>query len=367
MKIACSKLARPMVCAGYVFLDLHKSPDTELAKEGTAAGEYLTRLLLDKPLTEMSTEGIYFDDDMKFYAGVVNQDVRERAGFGKNEILCEQRINWETRSGIWIKGKYDVAFVDENGTLCIEDLKYGWGIVEVFENWQLLAYAIGEVMRRGQAFTNISLKIHQPRPHHEDGPIREWMLTYSELLEYKEKIEVRMTEIANGRKDLQTSSNCKYCNGSAEACPAFNRLFYRALEVTTEFFQDSIDDDELARQLDQVKRAEEVIKIKKDSLTELGTLRIKQGKIIPGYVQTKSYGNRSWNPGIGPEAIKIMTGKDVVETKFMTPAKAEKMGIPRALLDQLTQKRFKGIKLEKKDTTEIGNKIFGNTTPNGGN
>lgn len=354
-----------MVCAGYVFLDLPQSEGNDAASEGTAAGEYLERLLTDQPLGKLATNGIYFDDDMKFYLTPIKDDIEDRIRDGE-KVLCETRIDWQTRSGIMIKGQYDIAFVDARGYLCIEDLKYGWGIVEVEKNWQLLAYAIGEVIRRGQAFDKISLKIHQPRPHHEDGTTREWLLTYSELLEYKEKIEVRMEEISDGKKDLQTSDKCKYCMGAAEACPAFNRLFYRALEVTTEFFQDSITNDELSRQLDIIKRAEEVIKIKKDSINELGSMRIKTGQIIPGYSQVQVYGNRSWKKGLSPEAIELMTGTKVMESVFMSPAKAEKAGISKALVSQLTEKRFTGVKLEKKDSGEIGNSIFGNSNPNGG-
>lgn len=363
MEIRCSKLARPMVCAGYVLLDLPSYPSGPAAEEGTAAGEYLELLLLKKQVNEVTSNGIFINDDMRFYVGSVYRNIMDRL---QGEVLCETRIDWQTRSGIWIRGQYDAAFVDQNGVLCIEDLKYGWGIVEVKENWQLLGYAIGEVIRRGQAFEKISLKIHQPRAHHEDGPTREWILTYSELLGYKEKIEDRMQEIANGRRDLQTSSKCKYCEGASEACPAFSRLFYRALEVTTEFVQDSLTNDELSRQLDQVKRAKEVIKIKEDSLIQLGTSRIKQGDIIPGYIQTESFGNRKWKKGIGPESLKMMTGFDATETSFMSPAKFEKFGVNKDLVSQLTEKTWRGVKLEKKDSSEIGNKIFGNTNPNGG-
>ena len=353
-------MARPMICAGFVFLDLPKSPGNPAAEEGTAAGEYLERLLLNKPISAMASNGVYFDDDMKFYLTPICEDIKSRT---VSDILCEHKIDWQTSSGIVIKGRPDIAFVDNNGQLCVEDLKYGWGIVEVKENWQLIAYAIGEVIRRGQAFETISLKIHQPRPHHEDGSTREWILSYTELLQYKDRIEKRMQEIADGRKDFQTSPQCKYCQGTGEACPAFNRLFYRSLEITTEFFQDSIDNDELSAQLDQVKRAEEVIKIKKDSLNELGVLRIKQGQIVPGYTQTAKYGNRVWKKGIAPEAIQMMTGKNVIETNLMSPAKAEKMGVSKELVNQITEKFFKGNKLEKKNTTEIGNKIFGTSIP----
>lgn len=364
LEIRCSKLARPMVCAGYVFLTVDEPEAGDAAKEGTAAGEYLQLLLENKTPSTVASNGFYFTEDMKFYTHPIASDIFERA---KTPVLCEQRIDWQTRSGVWIRGQYDAAFVDHRGYLCIEDLKYGWGIVEVKENWQLLGYAIGEVIRRGQAFTHISLKIHQPRPHHEDGSTREWLITYQELLEYKEKIENRFEEIVNGRKDFQTSSQCKYCKGAAEACPAFSRLFYRALEVSTEFVQDSLTNEEIARQLDQVKRAEEVIKIKSDSLVELGNSRIKKGEIIPGYIQASKYSNREWKSEVSPEAIKMMTGLDIVEKTMMSPAKAEKLGVSKELVKQLSHSKLTGVKLEKKNASDLGNKIFGNMNPTGGN
>lgn len=346
-----------MVCSGFVFLDLPENRTTNpAAEEGTACGELLERILTNQPIGEVARNGIYFDKDMKFHTGVIAQDIFDRT---TTRIECEHEIDWDTRSGITIAGHPDITFIDKRGYLCIEDLKYGYGIVEVKENWQLLGYAIGEVFRRGKSFEKISLKIHQPRPHHEDGPSREWLISYSELIEYKEKIENRCQELVNGRKDFQTSNNCKYCDGAAEACPAFNRLFYRALEVSTGFIQDSLTDKEVATQLDHVKRAEEVIKIKKDSLTELGILRIKQGKIIPGYVQTQKKGNRTWKVGVTPQAVEMMTGKKVTESTFMSPAKIETLGVPRKLISQLTESKAGSMKLTKQNSTELGNKIFG--------
>jgi len=361
--IRCSKLARYMVCAGYLSLDLPESEGGEPAREGTAAGEYLECLLTGKPLGVSASNGVYFNQDMKFHLEPLANEIKSRA---VTELLCETRIDWQTRSGIWIRGQYDASYVDNQGRLCIEDLKYGWGIVEVKENWQLIAYAIGEVIRRGQAFDQISLKIHQPRPHHEDGYSREWTLSYTELLAYKDKIENRMQELVDGRRDLTTSKECKYCTGAAEACPAFSRLFYRALEVTTEFHQDSLTEEEIARQLDQIKRAEEVIKIKKDSITELGINRIKQGKLIPGYVQVPTYANRSWKSSVTADSIKTITGIDVTEKVLMTPAKAEKLGLPKNLVKSLCESKQTGMKLDKKDGSDIGNKIFGNNNPLGG-
>lgn len=361
--IRSSKLARFMVCAGYMHLDVEEPEAGQPAKEGTACGEYFQALLEQKPPPTVASNGVYIDEDMKFHTRPIAQDIFSRA---VTPVLCETRVDWQTASGIWIKGQYDACFIDNQGRLCVEDLKYGWGIVEVKNNWQLLSYAIGEIIRRQQAFEWIVLKIHQPRPHHEDGYSREWVLSYQELLGYKDQIEKRMMDLANGLKNFQTSQHCKYCKGAAEACTAFNRLFYRSLEVSTEFVQDSLTEEEIARQLDQIKRAEEVIKIKHDSLNELGTSRIKQGKIIPGYVQTEQYSNRSWKQNITIDSLSALTGKDVTETTLMSPAKVEKLGVSKDLVKQLTHTVLKGMKLEKKNSSDVGNKIFGTNNPLGG-
>lgn len=361
-EIRCSQLARPMICAGVLSFENLPVQESGLpAQEGTAYGE-LVQFHLRNPMADspkQASNGIWFDDDMHFYAAPTVREVNENR---QSEVLIEQRIDWQTRSGIWIRGSYDRSFIRE-GNLYVDDDKYGWGIVEVRDNWQLLGYAIGEVIRRKLAFPKIILRVNQPRPHHEDGSLREWVLTYEELLEYKEKIEVRMEEIAAGQKDLVTGKHCKYCAATQEACPAFNKLFYRAIEVSHEFTQDQIDEAELSRQLDHAFRAAEVIKIKTDSLRELAVSRIAGGKIVPGYINEKKYGDRKWKPGISPEAIELLTGCKVVEKKMLSPAQAEKAGVDKKFIAGLVDRHFIGQGLVKKDAGAVGDKVFGNTKP----
>jgi hypothetical protein len=360
MEVHCSQLARPMVCAGYLsFEGLERPPAGQAAEEGTAAAELLERLLLNQEIPDQARNGVYFDNDMHFWVKPIADQLREESG---GEISCEQPIDWRTDSGVWIRGRYDAAFVRE-GRLYVDDLKYGWGIVEVRENWQLIGYAIGEVIRRNMVFEEIVLRIIQPRPHHEDGPIREWRLSYNELLEYRKKIEERFAAIVSGLSTLETGKHCKYCVAAGEACPAFNRLFYRALEVSTEFTQDKIDETELAHQLDQVNRAQEVLKIKLDSLNELATNRMKEGKIIPGYIKEERYSERKWKGGITPDVIETLTGKKVTETVMLSPAKVEKLGVHKDFVNKLVDRYFLGTRLVKKDHGGVADRIFGKGPP----
>lgn len=353
--VRCSGLARPMTCAGSLFFkDLPPQEESEAARQGTAFGQMMERMLLGKPIGTHADNGYPFDNEMEFYAKPLFEEIKGRA---QSEIRCEQRVDWVPCPGVEIKGSYDVSYVSE-GRLYIDDFKYGWGIVEVYENWQLLGYAIGEVIRRQMMFDEIVMRIHQPRPHHEDGSTREWRITYAQLLGYQEKIRERMTAIAGGDNTLVTSPKCKYCPAAA-VCPAVSKAFYRGLEIVHEFIQDNMDEKELSHQLDIINRFEELMKIRKDSLKALAVDRLKNGKVIPGYIAESSYGDRKWKAGITPEVIKTMTKKDVMISEMLSPAQAEKIGIPKAFVNALVDRQFLGQKLVKKDSSILGEKIFG--------
>lgn len=356
MEIRCSKLSRAMKCPGSLFFkDLPEEPTNQAAEEGTAAGEYLEKLLTGKDLPEQANNGVDFDDDMIGYAEEVAAEIKEKAA---SPILCETRIDWQTRSGVIIRGQYDVSFIGHDGYLYIDDYKYGWGHVEVFENWQLLGYAIGEVIRRNQPFEKIVLRIQQPRPHHEDGSCRAWTIDWDTLLEYKEKIESHMASIMEGNQNLISGPQCKYCRAAA-FCPAINKTFFRGIESVHEFLQDEIDEDELAFQLDLINRIEEVMKIKKDSLTTLALDRMKNGKVIPNWMAKDSYGHRKWKSNISPELIQMLTGKDITEKTMLSPAKAEKIGVPKELMNSMTERPHLGQKLKKYDASKHADKVFG--------
>lgn len=358
-EIHCSQLARPMNCPGFLFFeDLPKSETNQAAKEGTAIGEHIANILTLKPLTTHASNGIEIDDDMKFYAKQTVEEIIPRA---QSEILCETKVKWVTRSGIVIQGSSDICYtLDDNKILCIDDFKYGWNIVNVRENWQLLGYAIGEVIRRQQAFDHIILRILQPRPHHEDGTIREWKISYDQLLEYKEQIEKRMDQIAAGFAQLVTGSQCKYCPAAASACTAFNRAVFHGVDYILDHFQqDQINEKEISFQLDMLDRIGEILKIKSDSLNQLAMNKIKEGALIPNYSMEQRFGDRKWKSNINAKVLEILTGRKVTEEVMLSPAKCEKLGISKDLINTYVDRFFVGNKIVRKDGNTLGDKIFG--------
>lgn len=359
--IRCSSLARTMQCAGFNQLtDLFYGPTNDAAKQGTAAGELLEAMLTQRTITPavnfQATNGVYFDEEMKMNLTPFAEELIERVP----EILCEQRIDWVSESGVKIRGQYDMGYVIGD-TLHIDDLKYGYGIIEPKDNWQLLGYAIGEVIRRGRAFNEIVLRIFQPRPRHEEGPLREWRLSYNELLTYKAKIDAQLLKVAQGDKELVTGSSCRYCPAAPERCPAINRAVYNSVDVVlSDFTQDTLTDNDISRELTTLERIADILKIKKDSLEQLSISRIRNGGLIPTYVVQESYGNRYWKKHVTPEALEAITGMDLSVKAILSPAKCEKLGVPKEITESLTERWSRGAKLVKRDMNKMANKIFNN-------
>lgn len=360
VKVKSSNLSRVMECAGSLhFTDLPKEVDSEVAKEGTAFGEMVAYKLLGGTYSTHATNNFPFDNDMEFFSNEILDKVAEDLLLDKEKpVTCEQRIDWQTNSGIWIKGAYDISFVVGN-TLYIDDVKYGWALVNPEDNWQLISYAIGEVIRTDKSYDEIVMRIHQPRPHHEEGTTREWRISYAKLLELKEVIENRMALLAEGEDELATSTNCRYCLAAA-SCPAVSKAYFRSLEEIHNFVQDDISDAELSFQLDLYKRMQDIFKVRKESLEALAVDRLNNNKLIPNYSIKKSYGNRTWTKGIDADYITMMTGVDITKVEMLSPAQAEKKGVNKTLVAELTKRFEKSPKLERGDTSELGNKIFGN-------
>lgn len=362
MKINASSLARVMECPGFLSFEDLLYTTSSFAKEGTAASELLQASLEGRNPGDLSSDGVPFDFEMRYFIDQVVKRIHDTAK--GQPVKCEEKVDWMTRSGVLIAGRYDVAFV-VGSTLYIDDLKYGYGIVEPKDNWQLIAYAIGKVIALGQAFERITMRIHQPRAHHEDGPVREWTINYTDLLDLKERIEGHCVSIVNGNKQLSTGSHCKYCPAAAEACPAMNKAFHRGIDVVHEFVQDQITDEELAFQLDLIGRVEEVMKIKKSSIEELAIHRIKQGRIVTNYTVEPSLGHRTWKPGTDAKTLELLLNRPVTKQELVSPAFLEKTGVPKTVLDNFTTRPNKGASLKRKKMENLGNEIFGAEAPKG--
>lgn len=356
--VRSSQLSRYMTCSGYAaFADLPSSPTNEAAEAGTAAGEYLEKLLMLNTEISIAKNGVAITDEMKYYIRPIAEQIKARA---TTSIWCEQDVSWQTSQGFPITGHLDVTYM-VGDVLHIDDLKYGYGLVEVEDNWQLISYAIGVISQMSTRPSKVVTRIMQPRAHHEDGPMREKVYTVEELVGLANRIAQQIHKIQQGQVELVTSQECKYCPALIHGkCTAISRAFYNSVDVVLNNFKpDEMSDEDLAQELDLFYRIEDIFKIKIDSLRELAVDRIKQGKIIKGYIMEQKLGDRSWKKDVSPDIIKALTGVDITERITLTPAKAEKLGVSKDLVSGLVERKFLGNTIKRGDASKLGDKIFG--------
>jgi hypothetical protein len=345
-----------MSCKGSVGLAslVPKLPPGEDAEEGTAAHEaahmILTGVVQDGlELTDRKmSNGVYVTAEMIDNIAAYVDFVKEWGGF-------EVPSKWSPSDSVSIGGVCDGRdWNPETKTLRIADLKYGWRIVEPFENWQLLSYGIGSGGAH-EMCEHIELSIVQPRPFHPDASIRTWRLTRAELLGYYERIVTAVTSLDD---TLNTGEHCRYCPALA-TCPAAREAGYNAVDVATRGDTPEVYDGvALATQLDALERAETMIKLRRGALEDEAKARIQRGDAIPGWWVKESLGNRAWLDGLNAETIEAMTGVDVTKRDIITPAEAERRGIDPAVVKTLTDRPPRGFKLCRSDGDTEAKRAF---------
>ena len=350
LNLRSSQLSRFMSCSGVVDLP-QESTSSKAADDGTAWHWVIEQILAGKKveLNMVAPNGVTVDEDMLYYANMVTTELQDKKIFNEYPISYRPSANFNCE----ITGTVDSWWQTED-TLYVNDFKYGFNLVEVEKNWQLMSYAFGVLMSHPapQDFKTIVLSIMQPRPHHEDGWYRSVELSVESLYAYYQELGARVEEYFVNGGVLSTGKHCKYCPGTATACAAFNKSFCAALEFTEQDIQvDKLSNDELDRYLVATERATEILKIKKEALTYTAQSKLNNGEKVGDWRNVESFGNRKWNASFKLNEIELLSGLKLTKDEVMSPAQAEKKGLDKELVKLLTMTESRGFKLENKKVT----------------
>jgi hypothetical protein len=222
----------------------------------------------------------------------------------KCEVFIEQDLDlgW-IRKLFGIKkemyGTGDVVIVQPFGDMWVIDYKHGKGIsVEAIGNTQTRFYGAGALGPDNPHFVErVHLVIVQPRAEHEDGPIREEVITVAEQYRW---IMEELGPKAKATQDPDASCTCgewcasTFCPGKAD-CPALRGK----MEVlkTMAFAEGgvpratkSLSDQQIADWMDISSMLSTYDgAVKKEAMD-----RSRGGRVIPGYKVVQGKATRSW-------------------------------------------------------------------------
>lgn len=342
--LQASQADRWMNCA----LSAQQEPDRpeqqgDAAREGTCAA-WVAEMVIEGDagsaedmLNKTHENGWQVDPDMvrhvDTYLRVVNQfGTRAEQDYGNSAATC--RID---------AMRYD----QDRDLLYIWDFKYGYGHVDVRENWQLLV----EFFLTGIRPEMVQLAIVQPRGLHKGGAYRKWVLSKAEYTPYLDRIAARIEELTAGASDAVPGPHCKSCPLAA-GCEALSDTVYRMMdEVATSRVYETPSPQQLADELDWLTSFETMFKARLGAVQAEAEARLKTGGFVPGYVLEQRHGKRAFT--VGADAIRMLTGIDPTDPKLCTPAELIRRGADEKVVENITRTPFIGTKLARIDPEDV--------------
>lgn len=361
-----SDLPRLMVCKGSRLLTGEVPPssrDVTARDEGIAA-HYMAQQVfngattLEELVDRKAPNGVYMPHDMaehvEAYLGALH--FPEPSFHSQMEIDTSHDF-----SPLWaISGRADRIDYTKSCDVWITDFKYGYRIVEPENNWTMISHAIGyRKQNRDRLHPNgmVNLSIFQPRPYHPDGKFRTWPISWATIDRLENELNAAFASM--GQDDtLVTSNHCNRCQALVP-CKAARLANMNAIDMTSELFADTIDNSELSMTLDNLNRAQDMIKSRLQAFEELAQHRLKGGQVIDNYGIEMGLGNTRWKEGVDGAMLKIITGKDLTVEKLATPAEAGRRGVNEITLKAITERPSTGVKLVRVKANKRAERLLG--------
>lgn len=346
-----------MKCHGsHAAQQLHPGPPGELSMsklEGRACHEVAQKLFRNEPFGDivgsLSQDGIVITQELFEAAREYYNDVW---GYCNSHGLTGQ---WHIEESVDLRrylhewhGVVD-AWVHEpqSNTLIIWDAKFGHSIVNPYEHWPLIIYALG--LTEQKLIYNIELRIVQPRGFTSEGIARTWKLTQFELMKYGDILRNTLPLVLGDSPICTPGPQCKTCTARA-GCDALQRTSYDNIDYVNSLSTHTLSGHSLGVELKLLQRAQEMIKMRLSGLEEQALYEIKQGKQVPYFAAKPTYGRKRWKKEIPVEQVIMMgdiMGKDLRKpVELDTPAQCIKKGIDPAVVEQYAETPSTGVKLE---------------------
>lgn len=361
-----SAASRWLECPGSVIMS-EQFPDEEgeAARAGTAShwSAYLalTNGGYHPPVGTPAPNGVIIDMEMNDAASVYVMAVKSH--INTSLVNVEKQMMIPTIHPTECGGTPDCWYYNpRERELHVWDFKYGFILVEPWENMQAICYTAGaldytcrQLQKPYGVFdqeTTVVIHIVQPRPFHVAGPVREWRVKACDLRGYFNRLQQSATEALAPNPKCNSGNWCKFCE-ARHACPAAQKAALAAIEYTEFAATCVLSPEALAIELRTMERAADAIKFRLTGLQEQTIALLKAGQMVPGYGLQMGYGRKSWiKPVKEVLALGQIMGIDLAKPQdVITPVQAKKAGIPFELIDAYSQTGEKGVELVHNNKT----------------
>lgn len=365
--LAPSSAHRWVPCPGSVQLEAQypETEEGESAAEGTAAHFAGSEELLGREVREgqVADNGVVLTEEMLEGAALWVEDVIEVAGSSHRmaEMMIEQRVAMP-RIHDEAFGTPDTWFYDQNaGRLYCWDFKFGHGVVEVYENWQLLAYVCGILDLLGIDGRNdqhlwVHMRVVQPRAYHRDGRVREWKVLASDLRGYFNQLNHAAHEAMGARPHTLSGPHCLHCK-AAHACPTLRRATYAAADYLGAHVAEELPAEAAAYELVLLEHITELVKARRRAREADIEARLRRGEAVADWALEPTSGRTVFTADGAADVIMMgdIYGIDLRKPEApITPAQARKLlkqkKVDTSVIDDYIHTPRTGQKLVRDET-----------------
>lgn len=345
--IAPSSLARLVQCPGSLVLcKPYVDVETEASREGVAAHWVAMEVAMcvdasgkDQPwdhpaIDSKAPNGVRVDAEMIAGAKMYAEALEGVAG------NPEQTINIPRVHPTLCFGTPDFWQYSKNTrTLRITDYKYGHGYVDVYENYQLIAYAAGildKLAAEGVLLefeTIVEFMIVQPRCYAADSPVRTWTTSAANL-----RAMINLAHAAAGaalgpNPQCNTGPECLHCDARAN-CETANRAGSALIEFSGRAEALAQTGADMGVRLNLINAALTMLKAVGSGLEEQIIATLRKGGAVPHFRIDYTKPRETWAKSVAEvEALGLLAGVTLVKKDYdLTPKQAVKAGIDRAVV-----------------------------------
>lgn len=370
---APSKLATLIACNGSFALSSmfpDYSEESPEAAEGHAAHEVGAAMLTSlrgnslEVLTPISfkgkkaSNGVDITDDITDsafeYCNAVAKLSNSR-GLSKS-LQIEQRVDIPYIHPLCYGTPDCWAYDERSGDLWVWDFKHGFQVVEVFENYQLIAYVCGILDKLGingvgDQYITVHMVIVQPRAYHREGTTREWVCKGSDLRGYFNVARAAVETVMLGEPRTRAGSHCLFCSARGH-CETLQKAVSAVFEYAQAASGIPTEPKAAAIELELLDRAYDLVKARRTGITESIEYQLRKGAAVPFFTMAPHYGRKKWT--IDDAQLFAMAdgfGVNLRNVKPLTVLQAVNAGFPESLADG-----FSTTPSTLKLTRDLGNK-----------
>ena len=257
------------------------------------------------------------------------------------------------------------TYTPNTRTLRVFDYKYGFEYVEVFENWQLVAYAVGILDKLGLHdhldHIILELVIVQPRLPHRDGPIRMWTVAASKVRAMVNIAFNAAHEALGDNPSTHTGPHCLHCPARV-SCVTLQKATANIMEFSGHADPMLQTPGDIGRELRLIMAARARLKARQTGLEAQAEALLRAGKMVPFFMIEPAQSRLTWHDDVQPaevEALAQMFGKSALRPPALkTPTQVIKGKILDSAVVNAYASRPTGAMKMVPDSTTTAAKVF---------